>query len=109
MTEWERCAAFLEPALADGDTLESLKAQVDAGRMWFWPGLHSAALTEFVGLDLHVRAAGGKLWELKLMLKAAEQAARFVGCRRVTMTGRKGWVRALKGYRAGDGEVFKEL
>lgn len=107
-TEWNRLAPLLEPALRDGDTLDSLKAEVEASRMWFWPGRESAALTEFVGRDLHVRAAGGKLDELKEMLKAAENVARLAGCERVTMTGRRGWARAL-GYRLGDGEVFKEL
>lgn len=77
--------------------------------MWLWPGRESAALTEFVGSDLHVRAAGGKLIELQEMLKAAENVARMAGCRRVTMTGRRGWARVLPGYRLGDGEVFKEL
>lgn len=106
---WGRCAGLLAPALADGDTLDALKAEVEAGRMWLWPGQESAALTEFVGADLHVRAAGGRLDELKQMLTAAEQAARIAGCERVTMTGRKGWARVLPGYQLGDGEIFKEL
>lgn len=47
--------------------------------------------------DLHIFLAGGNLGELKhWYAHEAPKAARALGCNRITLSGRRGWVRALR-------------
>ena len=49
---------------------------------------------------LRVWLAGGELDELQRYQPALENYARSEGCSRIEIDGRKGWERALDGYKA---------
>lgn len=117
---WEQSAPFLQDALdrsGNEYTLEQVRARVEdpSGRTQWWPGQRSAAVTEIVQvgdkLVLNCWLAGGDLGELRDMIDAAELFARRLGCDSVQVSGRKGWVRALrdKGYEPIAYTVEKEL
>jgi hypothetical protein len=99
--EWARCGYWLKRGMArsdEGHTLTMARAEVDAGKTLFWPGKHSAALTETTR-DMHIWAAGGDLKELIEMERACCDWSRAQGFDRMTIEGRRGWERALPGYR----------
>lgn len=99
--EWGRCAPFLLPAIergGEGVSIEDLRQMVDAGRAGLIPGERSAAIVQ-VAKTFHTWLAGGDLGELRRMEAAASDWARANGCSRMTIRGRKGWERALPGYR----------
>jgi hypothetical protein len=96
--EFARCRPWLARAVQGPKTIEDAQAAVLEGRALLWPGAKSAAVTEF-NKDLHIWLAGGDLGELKRMEQSAEAHAREWGCDRMTIIGRKGWERALPGYR----------
>lgn len=115
---WNQAAPFLQDALdrsGNEYTLEQVRARLDDGRTQFWPGRRSAAVTEIVQvgekLVLNCWLAGGDLDELRDMIDAAEVFAARMGCDSVQVSGRKGWVRALrdKGYEPIAYTVEKEL
>lgn len=99
--EFVRCGYWLRRAMERdnaGHTLAEARAEVDAGKTLLWPGKHSAALTEPTR-DMHIWAAGGDLRELIEMERACCDWSRARGFDRMTIEGRKGWERALTGYR----------
>ena len=89
---------------------------VMADEAQFWPGEQSAVITEVLNLPkvkaLHVWLAGGEMDELiNKMLPAVEAFARAAGCNRLSIAGREGWERMLrgKGYDPAWRVVAKEL
>jgi hypothetical protein len=100
---WARCRPILEAAANrfSNGTIEEAERSIEAERAWFWPGPHSAAISEITH-DFHIWLAGGSLPELLEMERGGEHWARAHGCRRMTVDGRKGWERVLKplGYRS---------
>ncbi len=114
--EWERCRAWLIPALAPEDASEQeLVAEVAAGRVRLWRGDACALATELVGepdgLCLHIWLAGGDLQEILALRPGLEAHARGEGCRFVTINGRPGWSRVLRdfGYALTGGELKRVL
>lgn len=105
MSDWERCASYIEASIANdpyGWTLDEVRREVESGRALFWPGGQSAAVTD-APKDFRLWIAGGKLDELAKMEAAACEFARAAGFERMTAEqGRKGWERWLRplGYRA---------
>lgn len=110
MTEWERCAPWLQAALdqASGDyTLADVLDLVRKGEAQFWAGEQSAIVSQ---VDDHPRnrvltlwLGGGDLRELSNhLIPKAEAYGREVGCTRSRIIGRQGWARALAsdGYQA---------
>ena len=101
--EWERCAPWIEAALARGmgfHTLEDVLDQCVAGRAVFWPGKRSAVVTEFQfyprAKALNYWLIGGDLDELlDEMAPHIEAWAKAEGCTDVTGAGRRGWERPL--------------
>jgi hypothetical protein len=89
---------LLKRALLDGSDFAPVEAAVAHGSARLWLGERSAAVTQTVKV-LELPLAAGNLTELKTMLAAAEAEARAEGCARVLCAGRRGWARALKGYR----------
>ncbi len=92
----------IEAALSfadDSHSFEDIKRAVEAGELQFWPGLSSVVITEVVKLPrykaLNLFLAGGNVLELQAMLPEIEQFARHVGADRMTLAGRKGWVRSF--------------
>jgi hypothetical protein len=93
---------YIEAALEySGGThdFDDVKRSIIAGRMQLWPGKQSAAVTEVVEYAkkkvLHIFLAGGDMDELIDMIDSAAAWGRTQGCTSLTMSGRKGWERAL--------------
>ena len=103
MTHWERCKPWLEAALEYGMgvmTIDDVQAAIEAGKMQLWPGEKCAAVTEVQEFPrakfFNVFLAGGDLEEIKAMVPSFQSFGRYLGCTKVTATGREGWARALK-------------
>ena len=80
-------------------TFDDLTAMVLQGRLRIWTTENSIALTEVIEYPrqkhYHVFAAGGALDEIVATIPQVAQAARDAGCCKLTISGRRGWVRAL--------------
>ena len=103
MNELERCRVWIEAALEySGGThlYEDIVEAVIEGRMQLWPAKNSCWVTEITAFPrkkvLHVFLAGGELDEILEMHEYVVQWAIEQGCESMTLTGRKGWVKALK-------------
>ena len=86
---------YIEAALlyAKGShTFEDVKADVEDGVMQFWPGVHSAIITEIIAYPryrvLNFFLAGGNRAELEAMYPGIEQWGKANGCTRAAMLGR---------------------
>lgn len=121
MTEWDRCAPWIQQALDyHGDGLYSvddIKGYVETGEAVFWPGEHSAVVTQFYDFPrtkgLNFWLAGGVkdgrgLDELKKMHDSISAWGKLNGCTLSYITGRSGWARAL-GYKPAWTAMSKEL
>lgn len=73
---------------------------VTSRKYQFWPGERSCMITEVLGYPhrrgVHVFLAGGDLEEILDMEKSLSVWAKTVGADHMSLTGRKGWVKALK-------------
>lgn len=117
--EWARCSPWIEAALEYGlgtHTLDDVRRIVGEGHAQFWPGRSGAIVTEIQvypqGKVLHFWLAGGDFDELVQRLRPAIEAwGRAMGCTRSTITGRPGWLRAMKphGYAPQWATCMKEL
>ena len=121
MSEWDRCAPWIQQALDyHGDglyTLDDIKQYVADGEAVFWPGEHSALVTQFYDFP---RARGLNFWlaggvkdgrgldELKKMHDNVSAWGKLNGCTLSYITGRPGWARAL-GYKPAWTAMSKEL
>lgn len=80
-------------------TFEDVRAGVEAGTLQYWPGVHSAIITEILqyprSLALNFFLAGGSQTELEAMYPRIEAWGREQGCTTAVMTGRKGWERSF--------------
>jgi hypothetical protein len=100
--EWKRCRPFIEAALEYAPThaIEDVELGIGNGLYVFWPASKSAAITEIHvfprAKHMHIFLAGGDLDELRGMVPTWQSWARFNGCSKVTLCGRRGWERALK-------------
>ena len=88
---------------------------VRAGKLFFWPGEYSCLVTEFVQYPqqrlLHVFLAAGDLDEIKSMEPSLRTFAESVKCSAISLTGRRGWVRALAdlGFKEAHTIVVKKI
>lgn len=85
---------------------EHIWQAIEAGQAQFWPGAHSAMVTEVKAYPTGFQEiigwlAAGKLEEIEVMMGFAEAAAKANGCHRVNLTCREGFKRPFgkKGYR----------
>ena len=110
----ERCRGWLTPALEDASWAE-VAGELAARRAQLWPGERAAMVTTLQitpqGPTCHVWLGGGELSELLEMAPGIEAWARAQGCAFVTLSGRKGWARALKrrGFAPWGEELRKRL
>ena len=103
--EWERCGDYIEDALEYAQfshTLEDVLRVVLAGDAQFWPESNAALITEIIDYPqrrtLRFWLAGGDLETPRDLEVAAIEWSKNWGCSASEIVGRRGWVRALKGY-----------
>lgn len=116
--EFERCEHWLAEALTyanDTHSTRDIWEGVVNGRFQFWPAERGALITEIQVYPkrnvFHVFLGGGDLDQLTDMIESIEIYARTIGCKSVTVSGRKGWIRVLesRGARELCTTVAKEL
>lgn len=102
---------YIEAALeyaGHSHTFDDVCELVASGKAQFWPGPHSAIVTEIVAEPrhtvLHFFLAGGNMAELEAMTPLVLQWGRDRGCTKASLIGRKGWERTFltrTGWRSG--------
>ena len=114
--EWDRCAGWIQAALdhAHGThTLVDVFDMVERGDAQFWPFHNAAIVTEIVQYPqfrtLRFWLAGGNLKTLVEAEPALVNWSKSWGCKSVEIVGRRGWHRALKGYKPTSTIMAKEL
>lgn len=103
-SEYERCWPWLEATLsAEGYGFGDVLTLCAKGEAQLWPFDGAAALTQLLdcptGRAVRVWAAGGNREYLEAAQDSLEEWARGAGAARLEIVGRRGWLRALKGYR----------
>lgn len=103
MSEFDRCAAWIDAALDYGGGthgIEDVRVAVAEGRMQLWPGERCALVTELVQYPrlkaVRIFAGGGDMGEMLQVSEAVMRWAAEEGCQRVEGFGRAGWMRALR-------------
>lgn len=104
---FERCKPYLVDALKKNNgeiTLEQVWERIKGREYLFLPGEKSAIVLEpFTHASgkkvMNFFLAGGDLEELKEMESQASSAAKQMGFHAMAIFGRRGWVRALDGYK----------
>ena len=98
-----RCKTWIERALAKGGNTHSFKDIVDgvlSGHMQLWFNEKACAITEIVVYPnkkvFHVFLAGGKMEKVLELHDNSLEWAKAQGCEGMTLSGRKGWQRALE-------------
>lgn len=100
---WPWLAAALEHA-GGTHNKEDLWRVIESGSAQLHPLRNGAIVTTIQnhpsGLrDANAWLAGGNLAEIIQVIPLLEQWLASEGCKRVTLTGRKGWMKALPSYR----------
>jgi hypothetical protein len=96
-------------------TYEDVGRRILEGQMQLWVHEDSVAVTELevypTALVCHIFLGAGTLCTILELLAAIEVWAADVGCAKIAVSGRKGWVRQLKpsGYNETSVTVTKEL
>ena len=105
MTELDRCRPWIEAALeysGGTHTFEDIVQGIVSGHMQLWPAPKGCAVTQIVVYPqkktLHVFLAGGEMEQLLDMMGDAAAWGRTQGCAAMTLSGRIGWQRALRGH-----------
>lgn len=100
--DFDQCAEWIQGALDHGGNthdLEDIWAGIVDGRFQFWPAKRGCLVTEILLYPkckvLHVFLGGGNLDQLLDMIESLEMYAKTIGCKSITVSGRKGWVRVL--------------
>ncbi len=101
--EWARCRHWIEAAIerqaGDLITIEDVERGIATGHMQFWPGEHSAAVTEIATFPrakhLLVVLAGGNMEEIISMIPSFKFFGAKNGCTKLIEAGRPGWERVL--------------
>jgi len=104
--EYERAWPWLEKAVAQfGGThrKEHVLERVIHNRAQLWTELDAAAVTSVecydTGLvEVRIWLGGGSIEGLRVIEKRVEAWARLIGAQRLTILGRRGWLRALDGW-----------
>lgn len=113
----DEAAPLLAPALERAlstHSLDDVRAMIEGGHARLFTGRKSALVALVEEHPTHdalcLWLAGGDLNELVKELKPqAEAWGRSLGCKKSTIVGRKGWVKALADYRAAAVVLVKEL
>lgn len=115
--EFLRCRPWIEAALKR-DVIATHDAEdvwelIKAGHAQLWPTPNSVVVTK---IDAYPKArvltfwvAGGKLKEIRFTEAQVYAWARVAGCTFAAIAGRRGWARALKGYKETGSIVVRKL
>ena len=96
-------------------TFEDVVEAVDEGVMQFWPASESCLVTQLVVYpqlrSLHIFLAAGNLEQIKDYDESLNEFSRQLGAKHITLSGRKGWQKALKdiGYKPSHITMYKEV
>ena len=106
--ELTRCKPWIEAALEYSGGTHTFADVVDCvklGTMQLWPAERGCAVTEIITFPrkktMHIFLAGGELDQFFDMHESAIQWAKAQGCSAVTLSGRRGWTKAMsaKGWK----------
>lgn len=98
---FQKVQKILEPALEYDNTynIQDVADCILDGSMQLWPTNNSAVVTQVQNFPrmkvLHIFLAGGNLDELETLTPHIQKFAEDMGCRKITLTGRKGWSRTF--------------
>jgi hypothetical protein len=114
---FQRCSPWLQGALDRSHGTHELKHVWEAlakGSAQLWPLPNSAVVTAIEHYPTGITAlrywlAGGDLNEILGSEQLIESWAKERGCTRVVINGRRGWLKALKGYHELHTAVAKEI
>lgn len=118
MNEFERVRPYLEAALEYSNgthDIEDIRRMVAEQKVLLITGKKCAMVYEVLAYPkmrvLHGFLCGGDLEELKSFDPYLVELAKQLGCKRVSIAGRHGWVRALKdiGFQHACSVVTKEI
>jgi hypothetical protein len=116
-TQFERVWPFLKPAVDRTEGAQNqytVRAAIMEKKAQLWPLQNSAIVTEIIthptGLvSMVFWLAGGDLDELLGAVPGIEAWAKKMGCKRIEINGRRGWLRALDGFAATSTILAKDL
>lgn len=116
MTEWERCKHWIEDAIAYNGrtmTIDDVEAGIVSGKYQFLPDSASAMVIEIADLPrkklVNFLLAGGDLNQLQKAEQKVTKWARQVGLDGAMIIGRRGWGKALEGYKEAATVYMKEF
>ena len=98
---FQKVEKILQPALEYDNTynMQDVADCIDSCTMQLWPGTNSAVVTQVQNFPrmkvLHIFLAGGNLEELETLTPHIQKFAEYMGCQKITLTGRKGWSRTF--------------
>ena len=98
---FQKVEKILEPALEYDNThnMQDVADCINSCTMQLWSGTHSAVVTQIQDFPrmkvLHIFLAGGNLEDLETLTPHIQKFAEDMGCRKITLTGRKGWSRTF--------------
>ena len=114
--KWDNCAPFIKAALTHANGTHSLAdvlLLIAEGKAQFWPFEDAAIVTEIVRYPqrtiLRFWLAGGKLETLLEAEPEVIEWSKKWGCDGVEIIGRRGWNRALNGYKSNSTIMVKDL
>ncbi len=115
--EFDRVWPWLDKA-ANGefqtDTAETLWQRIIGGKLDLWTTANSAVVTsiEVYGngvKEIRCWLAGGDLTEIQQIEPAIAHYGKQNGCKQISILGRRGWFRALEGYKQTAVILAKEI
>jgi len=116
LDNWDKAEPHILAALVNcGNTHapSDVRRMIKEGTAALFVGEDSAIVTQEIdtptGRLLHFWLAGGELEELAEMSASIETAAKAKGISRVSIVGRRGWQKALPGYREAGVILMKEI
>lgn len=116
--EWVRCEAMLERAVNEAAgtfDIGFVWSEVISGRSQFWPMPQAALVSRIETYPSGLKACllwlcgGSDLGAMKQTEQVIAGWARRQGCGRIEIVGRRGWLKALDGFREGGTILVKEL
>ena len=100
---WQKALPYIMAALKHSGNMHTpaeVYQRIEQGRADLHLGNQSAVVTQSLsnGKHLHFWLAGGHLDELKQIENDVSRIAKKRGFKKVTIAGRRGWLRSLKDY-----------